>query len=99
LREIIISAQTQKKIRALLGYIEVKWSERIRIAFAKKLLETLQIVRNNREGFPKSEINKKQHKCVLSKQTTIYYKFNSKQIRILSIFDTRQNPLKIKKIQ
>ena len=50
-------------------------------------------------NFPKSEINKTQHKCVVSNQTTVYYKFDNKTISVLAVFDTRQNPNKIKKIK
>ena len=49
------------------------------------------------EIFPKSEISKKYRKCVLSKQTTIYYKFNAKRVEIIAFSDNRQDPNKIKK--
>ena len=99
MREITISNRAQKNIEILLNQLELKWSEKVKKKFALKLYDTLKIIKISPESFPKSGYNSNYHKCVLSKQTTIYYKFNSKQIRILSIFDTRQNPLKIKKIQ
>jgi plasmid stabilization system protein ParE len=71
----------------------------VRIVFAKKLFKATQIIKSHPESFPKSETNTNQHKCVVSKQKTIYYKFSDTQIRILSIFDTRQNPTRIKKIR
>jgi hypothetical protein len=57
------------------------------------------LIQKDPEIFPKSEANKKIRKCVISKQTTLYYNFNNQEIRLLSLFDTRQNPSKIKKIE
>ncbi len=57
------------------------------------------MIRNNPESFPKSEINSKYNKCVITKQSTIYYRYNSNQVRVLSLFDTRQSTNKIKKIK
>lgn len=99
MREIKISINAQKKTKTLLEYLESKWSERVRIKFAKKLYDSLQIIRANPEIFPKSETNKKYHKCVVSRQTTLFYTFTSKRIYVVALFDTRQNPAKIKKIQ
>jgi plasmid stabilization system protein ParE len=99
MREIIMSSKAEKKTAALFEYLELKWSERVRIVFAKKLYKATKVIQSHPESFPKSEVNPNQHFCVVTKQTTIYYKFNDKQIRILSIFDTRQNPTRIKKIR
>jgi plasmid stabilization system protein ParE len=99
MREIKISIDAQKKTKILLEYIEAKWSVRVRVKFAKKLYDTLKIIRANPEIFPKSVRNKKLHKCVVTKQTTLFYNFTSKRVNVVSLFDTRQNPSKIKKIQ
>jgi plasmid stabilization system protein ParE len=99
MREIKISIDAQKKTKILLEYIEAKWSVKVRVKFAKKLYDTLKIIRSNPEIFPKSVRNKKLHKCVVTKQTTLFYNFTSKRVNVVSLFDTRQNPSKIKKIQ
>ncbi|MBA0883575.1 type II toxin-antitoxin system RelE/ParE family toxin [Flavobacterium undicola] len=98
-REIIFSKNAEKSLIDLLGYLELKWSIKVRDKFISKLDKSIYLIQNEPEVFPKSQINKNQHRCVLSKQTTIYYSYNSKQIRILALFDTRQNPLKINKIK
>ncbi|WP_309607975.1 type II toxin-antitoxin system RelE/ParE family toxin [Flavobacterium sp.] len=99
MREIIISTRAQKNIAKLLEYLELKWSEKVRKEFAVKLYNAIKIIRNNPESFPKSEINSKYNKCVITKQSTIYYRYNLNQVRVLSLFDTRQNPIRIKKIK
>jgi plasmid stabilization system protein ParE len=98
-REIVFSKNAEKSLIDLLEYLEFKWSIKVREKFISKLDESIYLIQNKPEIFPKSQINKNQYKCVLSKQTTIYYRYNRKEVRILSLFDTRQNPSKIKKIQ
>lgn len=98
-REIIFSKNAEKRLIDLLEYLELKWSIEVREKFISKLDKSIYIIQNEPEIFPKSQINKNQYRCVISKQTTIYYKYNSNQIRILSLFDTRQDPTKIKKIK
>ena len=63
MREIIISITAQKKTQNLLEYLEAKWSERVRVAFAKKLYDCIKIIKANPESFPKSAVNIKYHKC------------------------------------
>ena len=99
MREIKISIDAQKKTKLLLEYLETKWSVRVRIEFAKKLYDSLKIIRSNPEIFPKSTRNKKLYKCVVTKQTTVFYNFTNKRVNVVALFDTRQNPSKIKKIQ
>lgn len=83
----------------LLEYLELKWSVKVRDKFISKLDKSIYLIQNDPEVFPKSQVNKNQYRYVLSKQTTIYYRYNSKQIRVLAFFDTRQNPIKINKIK
>lgn len=98
-REIIFSKNAEKNLIDLLEYLELKWSIKVKEKFISKLDKSIYLIQNEPEIFPKSQINKNQYRCVLSKQTTVYYRYNSKQVRILSLFDTRQNPLKINKIK
>jgi plasmid stabilization system protein ParE len=98
-REIIFSKNAEKSLINLLEYLEFKWSIKVREKFILKLDKLIYLIQNDPEVFPKSQINKSQYRCVMSKQTTIYYRYNAKEVRVLSLFDTRQNPSKIKKIQ
>nr|WP_315251667.1 type II toxin-antitoxin system RelE/ParE family toxin [uncultured Flavobacterium sp.] len=98
-REIIFSKNAEKSLIDLLEYLEFKWSVKVKEKFILKLDKLIYLIQKDPEIFPKSQINKFQHRCVISKQTTIYYRYNAREIRVLSLFDTRQNPAKIKKIQ
>jgi len=66
------------------------------LRFISKLEHRLNIVRQKPEAFPKSEIKKGLYKCVITRQTTMDYTFDENVIYILTIFDNRQDPSKLK---
>jgi len=96
MRKIIISNKAKEDTLLIFEYLEKKWSERIRRNFAIKLYNCIKTIRDNPEAFPKSNDKKTLYKCVITKQTTLFYKFTSLEINIVAVFDTRQNPTKIK---
>lgn len=97
MREIIISKTATKNALEIAAYIEAKFSLKSKNEFIEKVNKAFELIRTNPEIFPKSEINANRFRFVLTKQTTIYYRFSSSEIRIIALFDTRQNPNKIKK--
>ena len=98
-RTIIFSKNAEQSLANILEYLEFKWSTKVKEQFIKKLDQSVYLIQTNPDTFPKSKINKNQYRCVVTKQTTLYYRYNSKEIWILSLFDTRQDPTKIKKIK
>jgi plasmid stabilization system protein ParE len=99
LRSINFSRNSEKAIDKILEYLHRNYSNKLQFDFLEKFDYSIKAVQLNPESFPKSEINKNQRKCVVSKQTTVYYKFDNENINVLAVFDTRQNPNKIKKIK
>ncbi|MGE8340046.1 MAG: type II toxin-antitoxin system RelE/ParE family toxin [Flavobacterium sp.] len=94
---INISKTAEKNLASLLDFIEARWSKKSREIFTIKLQKAVSIIIMNPEIFPKSAVNKKYRKCVITKQSSLLYSFSANEIRIHNIFDTRQNPNKIKK--
>ncbi len=95
LLQVKLSKRAEKKLDNLFNYLETKWSERAKNNFVKKLQKAIKQIQQHPSGFPKSEIIKGLHKLVITKQTTIYYKYDKKYIYIITVFDTRQNPEKL----
>ena len=94
-RRVVISPIAEKKLEALLEYLLVEWSLKVKTNFIKRLDDYLQIIKQEPESFPESEKVSGLRRCVITKQISIYYEFNDKEIRILSFFDTRQDPGKL----
>ncbi len=96
-RKIIISQIAEKKLEELFEYLLEEWSYKVKSDFIKKLDKNIKIIKDQPESFPESDKEKGLRKCVLTKQTSLYYEYNSKEIHILTFFDTRQDPKKLKK--
>lgn len=97
IRKVVISKTTQKKLDSLFSYLVEEWSIKVKNEFIEKLDYSIELIRNQPEMFPESKQGKKLRKCVVTKQTTLFYRFTSRKINVVTIFDTRQNPKKLKK--
>jgi plasmid stabilization system protein ParE len=99
MRNVIITETAKINISKLLEYLESKWNKKIMNKFTAKLYNNINLIANEPEIFPVSKYNNRIRKCVVTKQSILYYSFNEKSIVVLSLFDTRQNPEKINKIK
>ena len=96
-REVKLSSLAEKKLDMLLEYLLQHWSQKVKNDFLKKLDKSIAVIQSNPESFPQSNKQKGLHKCVVTKQTTLYYRFDSKCINVITVFDTRQSPNKLNK--
>lgn len=72
-RTIIFSKNAEKSLFELFDYLEIKWTKKVKDKFISNLDKVIYLIQIEPEIFPKSELNKNYRKCILSKQTTIYY--------------------------
>ncbi|QQY81229.1 type II toxin-antitoxin system RelE/ParE family toxin [Tamlana sp. s12] len=96
-RKVVISKTAEKKLEKLFEYLINEWSLKIKKDLVEKLDSSIEIIKNQPEIFPESKKGNRLRKCVITKQTTLYYRYNSKRINIVTIFDTRQDPIKLDK--
>ncbi|NJM78735.1 MAG: type II toxin-antitoxin system RelE/ParE family toxin [Flavobacterium sp.] len=95
IRELEFSQRSLREIDLIADYIEFKWSVRSKENFLKLLKKNFDLIESNLKLFQISNY-KNLHKCVVSKQTSIFFMFDDYKIKIVSVFDTRQNPNKLK---
>jgi len=95
-RKVIISNLATKKLESLFEYLVNKWSVKVKNEFIAKLDKSIHLIKKQPKSFPSSEKEIGLRKCVITKQTTLYYRFDDKTIKIVTIFDTRQHPKKLK---
>ncbi|HET8808735.1 MAG TPA: type II toxin-antitoxin system RelE/ParE family toxin [Flavobacteriaceae bacterium] len=96
-RKVVISKTAEKKLEKLFDYLIEKWSLKVKYEFVKKLDDCIDTIKDQPEIFPESQKRKGLRKCVVTPQTILYYRFTSKRINIITIFDSRQNPDKLYK--
>ena len=68
------TVEAEQNLDAIFDYLEATWTEKEIRTFAKKLEENLQIISEFPTIFPYYDEVKNVRRCVLSPQTTIYYR-------------------------
>jgi len=96
MRKVVLSKRAAKKLDELLEYLELEWSTNIKKEFVRKLEKSIEQIQRFPNSSPQSELEKGLYMLVLSKQTSIFYRFDTEYIKIVTIFDNRMNPDKLK---
>lgn len=99
--EVFFSELAETRLTDLCDYLEVNWSLQAKEKFVKKLKSKVSQISLFPDSCPTSIQLKGLYKCVVTKQTTLFYRVlrDQEEIEIIAIFDTRQNPNQLKKLQ
>jgi len=95
-KKVIVTKRASIRLEELFNYLETEWSEKVKIDFIKKFENAIFQIQKYPGIAPKSNIIRNLHKYILTKQTSIIYRVNEKEITILTIFDNRMDPDKLK---
>lgn len=93
--KIFLSPIAERKTELLLEFIENEWSKNVKEKFLEKFKKSVKTVSNQPKSFPVSKSMKGLFKCVVSKQTSFYYRIINNEIEIITLIDNRQNPKEI----
>lgn len=93
---ILWTDEAVENLENIISYISANWTEREVNKFKVRLSEQINIISKFPNIFPTSTITPRLRKAVLTKQTIIFYEFKEKVIYITYLFDSRQNPKKVK---
>jgi plasmid stabilization system protein ParE len=96
---VFLSELAEFKLLKLSDYLLENWNLKVRNDFIQKLTAKIEQIAKQPESCPQSSDFKGLYKCVVTKQTTFYYRINfiENEIEIITVFDTRQNPDKLEK--
>ena len=92
--KVYLSLLAETKLLKLSEHLLENWNLKIRDQFIEKLTERIKQISMYPESCPKSIHFDGLFKCVVTKQNTFYYRvnFDLKEIEIITMFDTRQDP-------
>lgn len=96
MRKIILSKRASKRLGKLLAYLESEWSLKVKKDFVKKLDKPLKQIQKYPNSCQQTKFVKGLHKLIVTQQTSVLYRFDSESITIVTIFDNRMNPDKLK---
>ena len=96
--EIILSPLAEKKLDLLLEFLEGEWGKSSRNDFLKKLEKEFELLSSHPYRCKKTLTFPNLFTCIITKQTSAIYQINESKllIEIVTIFDNRQNPKKLK---
>ncbi len=98
--EVYLSELAEHKLKELTHHLLEDWSYKVKTDFLAKLDGKIDQISSHPESCPKSMEFGGIYKCVVTSQTTFFYRvhFEREEIEIITLFDTRQNPDKLKKL-
>ena len=80
----------------LYEYLLEKWGMQTVKKLDVKIEQSLSLIAQQPEMYPAAGQKTSIRRCVISKQTSLYYRVKKYNIELLAFFDTRQHPLKRK---
>ena len=96
-RKIVISSQAKEDIENNISYLSENWDHKVVKQFLQKLDTFYFIVSVNPKLFSLHNKSKNIRKYLVSRHNIIYYRVSKQEVQILTFFDTRQNPSKLRK--
>ena len=90
--EVIVSPLAKRKLTILLDYLEFKWSAKTKSNYLEKIYEKFELVSTFPRSCTKSKEFPSLYKCVVTKQSTFFYRIANQKVEIIDLVDTRQNP-------
>jgi plasmid stabilization system protein ParE len=95
-KRIIWSPLSEKDFANILTYLESGWGDKVVTHFIDLTDDFIYQISINPKQFPLIHKRKRVRKCVITKHNTLFYRDRKEQIDILRIYDTRQDPKKLK---
>ncbi len=95
-KAIVWSDNAKQDVTELVSYLTMNWGEKITNEYIDLLDELIKQITELPKMYPLIHRRLKIRKCVVSKHNSIYYREKKDFIEIVNVFDTRQNPNKLK---
>lgn len=97
--EVFLSELAESKLEELSHHLLENWSYKVKMDFLAKLAVRVEQISIQPESCPKSSEFGGIYKCVVTKQTSFFYRvdFRMEEIEIITLFDNRQDPQKMER--
>ena len=96
INEIVWSPESENDLSIILEYLVSKWNIKVATNFLNEIEYQIKLIDNNPKLYPIIQKEQQFRRYVITKHNSLIYGHENKQIIILRIFDTRQNPKKLK---
>jgi plasmid stabilization system protein ParE len=94
--KLVWSDRALADLKNIIDYLTENWTQSEIQNFARRLDKRLDLISVNPNLFPRTTKRKNVRKSVLTKHTVIYYETKFNIVAIVTLFDPRQNPKRLK---
>jgi len=95
-KPIIWAPLSEFDLENILDYLQKEWNQEVIIMFLDKIENLMQQISINPKQFPLINAKRKIRKCVITRHNTLFYREKKDFVEVLRIFDTRQDPKRLK---
>ena len=92
------SPKAEKKFLLIVQYIQQNFGNVIAEKFIERVDQSVSALKEMRKAFPEFNKRKNIRRCVITKQTTVYYRIKNDSIELIALFSNHQNPKRLKKL-
>lgn len=90
------SDRATSDLQNIIDYLKYKWTDKEVKNFVRRLDKRLELITINPRLFPNTNKRKSVRRSVLTKHTVIYYETSNDLVSIVTLFDPRQDPKKLR---
>ena len=88
---VFLAPEAEEQLNLLLEYLDSEWGAKVCDNFLEKFDRALQTIAWSPAAYPFSTKFPGLHKCVVTRQTSIYYRILENEIEIAAVLDNRQD--------
>lgn len=95
-KKIIWSPDSEQDLEIILEYLSYEWESSVATKFLDIIEDLTTQISINPRQFPLLHTRLNIRKCVITKHNTLYYINRRTHVELLRIYDSRQDPEKLK---
>lgn len=89
--EVFLSALAERKLDFLLDFLTQEWGQTSKSNYLKKFKRAIYQISKHPRICQESAEMKGVYKCLVTKQSSFYYRIQNDEIEIITVFDNRQD--------
>jgi len=97
-KEIFLTPRAEQNFVKIIEYLKSEWGPTVTNNFIDRFEQVLTLLGEDPGMFQFADRAKRIQKCIVTKHNILYFKEFKDLIKIITIFDTRQDPEKLTKI-
>jgi plasmid stabilization system protein ParE len=94
-KEVIVTPEAERNYERITDYLVAEWGVLTANNFIERYDEIVIMLCENPGIFQFADITKRVQKCILTKHIILYFIETAETVKILTIFDTSQDPQKL----